>query len=58
MSTAFLVLDLSGKTVEAVTRADWEVLSCHTNTVFLDRRNGQRSSFPTDVPCCGHQNFL
>lgn len=58
MSPAFLVLDLSGKSVEAVTGADLGVLTCRSNTVFLGRRNGESCSFPTNTPCCGHQSFL
>lgn len=58
VSPAFLVLDLSGKSVEAVTSADREVLPCPSDTIFLDRRNGESCSFPTKVPCCGHQSFL
>lgn len=54
----FLVLDLSGKSVEAVTSADREVLPCPSNTIFLDRRNGESCLFTTKVPRCGHQSFL
>lgn len=46
-SSDFLVLDLSGKSAEAVTSADREVPTSHRSTVFLDRRNGESCSFPT-----------
>lgn len=38
---SFLVLTITDRALEVVSTADWETLSCHINTTFLDRRNGQ-----------------